>query len=175
MSDQIPMRSASERRDAAKPVLMWLGVYADRAREIVTEIEESREADGLEQVIEARDAADDHLSHYVQHIEKQRAVLEALLEVPEVGLTEDEIVKGAIDRASWHITAGDGVTFSYVNLVAMLTDAVRTAERAALEHWEPADIPSQEFMLRHLGIENELDPAVGMVFIREQYIEKEVI
>ncbi|AWN04705.1 hypothetical protein HOT29_gp087 [Microbacterium phage Squash] len=149
MTDQIPMRSASERRDAARAAVAEYEARSQRLGESVTTTYE-------------------------------RALYSALiplLEVPEVGITEDEIVKGAIDRASWHITAGDGVTFSYVNLVAMLTDAVRTAERAALEHWEPADIPSQEFMLRHLGIDARPARIQGdtRIFIPAQYIEREVI
>ncbi|QED11900.1 hypothetical protein SEA_MASHLEY_84 [Microbacterium phage Mashley] len=174
MTDQIPMRSASERRDAAQPVLMWLGVYADRAREIVTEIEESREADGLEPVIEARDAADDHLSHYVQHIEKQRAVLEALLEVPEVGLTEDELVAEVIAE----FERETGMHYPPAVLVGVrnwVARGIRAGERAALEHWEPADVPSQEFMLRHLGIGyRESVNAPGNLFIPTQHIKKEV-
>ncbi|QIQ63664.1 hypothetical protein SEA_NIKE_83 [Microbacterium phage Nike] len=194
MTDQIPMRSASERRDAAKPVLMWLGVYADRAREVITDIEESREADGIEPVIEARDAADDHLSHYVQHIEKQRAVLEALLEVPEVGITEDEIVAESVAVVLDELDVGGDTVPNVASLDSALRSgwfdgddlesiirriaraAVRRAERAALEHWEPADVPSQEFMLRHLGIEHEsADHVYNMLRIPEQLIMKEVI
>lgn len=171
MTDQIPMRSASERRDAARPVLMWLGVYADRAREIIVDIDGSREAESMDDVFAVRDDADDHLSHYVQHIEKQRAVLEALLEAPEVGVTEDEIVDGLLVE---HDVVGERLESGEVR--ALLIEAVRRAERAALEHWEPADVPSQEFMLRHLGITHrESVHADGTLYIPEQYIEKEVM
>ncbi|QQO39592.1 hypothetical protein SEA_PHABIA_83 [Microbacterium phage Phabia] len=178
MTDQIPMRSASKRRDAAKPVLMWLGVYADRAREVITDIEESREADGIEPVIEARDAADDHLSHYVQHIEKQRAALEALLEVPEVGISERDIVKMASLRLITRLEEIGVVITTNVHAAVdgVLTDTVRLTEQAALEHWEPADVPSQEFMLRHLGIGyQESVNTPSNLFIPGQHIKKEVM
>lgn len=147
MTDQIPMRSASERRDAAAKVV---AEYEGRLAKLGPSIETTYER-------------------------ALYSALTTLLEVPEVGITEDEIVKGAIDRASWHITAGDGVTFSYANLVAMLTDVVREAERAALEHWEPADVPSQEFMLRHLGIIHRPIPENGRIGIPAQSITKEVM
>lgn len=51
-------------------------------------------------------------------------------------------------------------------------------EQYAHERWEPADRPSQEQMLRWLGIENHEEPRIGdttKLRIPTQYIEKEVI
>ncbi|QUE25377.1 hypothetical protein SEA_FIZZLES_83 [Microbacterium phage Fizzles] len=149
MTDQIPMRSASERREAARAVVTE---YEERSRKLGESITTTYE----------------------------RALYSALvplLEVPEVGLTEDEIIAEVIQRSTAHVS-GAGIRYQYDDLVAMLRDAVRTAEQAALEHWEPADVPSQEFMLRHLGIEyedardDEADP--DTIRIRTQYIAKEV-
>lgn len=52
---------------------------------------------------------------------------------------------------------------------------VRAGIQNAHETWEPevALRPTQEQMLRWLGIEHEEDPAVGMLYVREQYIERE--
>lgn len=48
-------------------------------------------------------------------------------------------------------------------------------EQYAHERWEPADRPSQEQMLRWLGIEHEPSFREGHIYIPPQHIEKEVI
>lgn len=146
MTDQIPMRSASERRKAAQAVVTE---YEGRLQKLGPSVETTCER-------------------------ALYSALTPLLEVPEVGLTEDEIIAEAIQRSTAHVS-GAGIRYQYDDLVAMLRDAVRTAERAALEHWEPADIPSQEFMLRHLGIIHRPIPENGRIGIPAQSIEKEVI
>lgn len=175
-TDQIPMRSATERREAAKRVISWLRVQADRAREVINEISDSRGASSMEDVFAARDAADDALEHYVAHIEKQATILDALLEVPEVGISEKDVVDEAIRATPMHVS-DEGLRITYDDLVTMLTNTVRNAERAALEHWEPADVPSQEFMLRHLELDAR--PARNgdneYLFIPAQYLKKEII
>lgn len=161
MTDQIPMRSASERRAAATKVL---AAYDASVRQ-----------------------------DYAANAPALAGELRSLLEVPEVGISEDEIVTESVAVALRELDLGDGVRPSVTNLTRAIRSgwidedglesvirrvaraAARRAERAALEHWEPADIPSQEFMLRHLGIEHEeYDDAGPMLSIPQQYIQKEV-
>lgn len=159
MTDQIPMRSASERRDAAAKAL--------------AQYDASVRAD------------------YAASAPALAGALRSLVEVPEVGLTEREIIDESIARTIAVLDLGDGVRPSIGNLHRAISSgwldeiglelllrsvaqaAAQRAERAALEHWEPADVPSQEFMLRHLGIIHRPVPENGRIGIPAQYIEKD--
>ncbi|QWY80168.1 hypothetical protein SEA_SALLYK_86 [Microbacterium phage SallyK] len=148
MSDQIPMRSASERRDAARGAVAEYEARSQRLGESVTTTYE-------------------------------RALYSALiplLEVPEVGISERDIVKMASLRLITRLEEIGVVITTNVHAAVdgVLTDTVRLTEQAALEHWEPADVPSQEFMLRHLGIIHRPIPENGRIGIPEQFIDKEV-
>ncbi|QNJ55582.1 hypothetical protein SEA_PHINKY_91 [Microbacterium phage Phinky] len=145
MTDQIPMRSASERRDAATKALSELRAGVDGPF-------------GADSGLDSYTLA--AVSALVDRIEP---ALKALLEVPEVGEDEEDLIRSF-----------DSTVFD--NRDEVLRAGIRLGERMGLEHWEPADIPSQEFMLRHLGIEHEeYDDAGPMLSIPQQYIEKEVI
>lgn len=149
MTDQIPMRSASERRDAAQAVL---AEYEGRSQKLGESITTTYER-------------------------ALYSALKALLEVPEVGVTEDEMVAEVIAE----FERETGMYYPPAVLVGVrnwVARGIRAGERAALEHWESADVPSQEFMLRHLGLEyedardDEADP--DTIRIRTQFIAKEV-
>lgn len=162
-ADPIPMRSASERRDAAAKVLVG---FDARTRALGTTVETSFE----------RELVD---------------ALRPLLEVPEVGITEDEIVAESIAVVLGEFDLGGDRQPTVAHLLDAFRSgwldahdtewairrigraAVRSAEQAALEHWESADVPSQEFMLRHLGIEYR---EVGdYIVLDTKRITKEVI
>ncbi len=167
MTDQIPMRSASERRDAAAKAVAR---FDSRTATLDSSVETTMERELV-------------------------AALRPLLEVPEVGLTEDEIVADAVAVVLGELDLGGDRTPSIAHLLDAFRSgwlnaddvesairrigraAVRGAEQAALEHWEPADAPSQEFMLRHLGITARPARISGetRIFIPAQYIEREVI
>lgn len=150
MTDQIPMRSASERREAAARAL---AKFDGRTGVLGRSVETLYE----------RELAD---------------ALRPLLEVPEVGITEDEIVAEEMHwlKVNAELSLDPIGPRAEVIIEDSMHRAVRAAERAALEHWEPADVPSQEFMLRHLGIEHEeYDDAGPMLSIPQQYIQKEVM
>lgn len=149
MTDQIPMRSASERRDAAAKALARFDGRTEALGKSVETLYEHELA----------------------------AALRPFLEVPEVGLTEDEIIDDVIAEFNRE-TGFYSPPAVMVGVRNWLRRGIRAAERAALEHWEPADVPSQEFMLRHLGIDARLARIKGdtaRIFIPAQYIEKEVM
>lgn len=134
MTDQIPMRSASERRDAAAKVV---AKFDDRTAKLDSTVETTLERELV-------------------------AALRLLLEVPEVGVDEEDLIRSF-----------DSTVFD--NRDEVLRAGIRLGERMGLEHWEPADVPSQEFMLRHLGIIHRPIPENGRIGIPAQSIEKEVI
>lgn len=93
-----------------------------------------------------------------------RQLLRALITPPGVGYSEEEIADTIMLTAPL-----DARTSELVIL------GVRAAIQAAHETWEPADVPSQEFMLRHLGIQHEPSYREGHIYIEPQHIETEVI
>lgn len=93
-------------------------------------------------------------------------MIRALITPPAVGESEEAIAERIADAA--------GIDWDQAYDVAL--PAVREAIQSAHESWEPADVPSQEFMLRHLGIEytaGTLDDTI--LHIHAQHIDKEVI
>lgn len=81
-------------------------------------------------------------------------------------------VSESVEQIAANIERVYGGRLSQETLLQM---AVRAGIQSAHETWEPevAQRPSQEQMLRWLGVEHDLDEAVGMLFIQAQYIERE--
>lgn len=103
--------------------------------------------------------------------------LRALITPPGHPLTEEgEAVNDALNRYDWPFH--ERIDISATELADFGTHLFRAGVQAAHETWEPADVPSQEFMLRHLGIRYvdtlnlDGDPIYA---IRAQPLDKEVI
>lgn len=105
--------------------------------------------------------------------EAMAEALRALITPPGVHESEPAIVKRVWDATPAHIS-GEGIRLQADDLFAMLRAAVRAGIQAAHETWEGSDWPSQEMMLRWLGIEYD-EHADGTLHIREQSIAMEVI
>ncbi|MBT2484803.1 MULTISPECIES: hypothetical protein [unclassified Microbacterium] len=100
--------------------------------------------------------------------------LEALITPPGVHDSERSLARDLITKTPAHVS-GQGIRFQYDDLMEMLMSAIRAGIQYAHERWEPADHPSQEMMLRWLGITHEESVREHEAwFIPEQYIEKEV-
>ncbi|QIG59091.1 hypothetical protein SEA_RUBYRALPH_83 [Microbacterium phage RubyRalph] len=149
MTENIAQTSASERRAHALKVLTEHG---------------------------ARDAQPDDPGSVAQ----LTLALRSLLEAPGIGMPE--LVRDfeqRITEQGWISVLGQEVTYSekpHARIIEGYRLGLVDGEQYAHERWEPADRPSQEQMLRWLGIEfEEYDDAGPMLSIPQQYIEKEAI
>ena len=95
-------------------------------------------------------------------------VLRSLITPPPVGESEEN----AVDRilAEWWRAHDYRIHIEHAMILAY-----RAGIQSAHESWEPADVPSQEFMLRHLGITYSQSTTFGALHIPEQLIDLEVI
>lgn len=112
--------------------------------------------------------------------ERLAASLRALITPPAVGESEDRIVAEQLHwlKVNASIALIDFDSRGETLIENALRQAARSAIQSAHESWEPADVPSQEFMLRHLGIryeESMFSDNAHQFFIPSQYIDKEVI
>lgn len=105
--------------------------------------------------------------------------LRSLLSLPPADQdAEDAIIQDAIDTAFDRMTDDD---FTEDRVLDALRACAESAVAASIQHahetWEPADIPSQEFMLRNLGIKHKEIESEGQmrISIRPQWIKKEEI
>lgn len=94
--------------------------------------------------------------------------LRALITPPSVGESDEAIAERIADE---HLLDTDCYADKAVH--PALLAAVRAGIQSAHETWEPADRPSQEMMLRWLGIEHVVGLAV--IAIPHQFIDKEEI
>lgn len=149
MTENIPQTSASERVEAARKL-------ADHLEQMMTTAQWMPASEGIQAV----------------------HVLRALVTPPAVGESETEIANASLrwynDNFGHTIASIDGFGTAQ-HITAMVMHAVRTAIQSAHESWEPADVPSQEFMLRHLGITYSQSTTFGALHIPEQLIDLEVI
>lgn len=143
MTEHIPQTSASDRYEAARKALQ---MFDDRTARLSSTIETPFERALAE-------------------------ALRALIAPPGVHESEEDIVQTVIQNAPAHVS-GQGIRFQYDDLIAMIQAAIRAGIEYAHERWEPADRPTQEQMLRWLGIEHQT-LSYGQIHIDEQYIEKE--
>lgn len=148
MSENIPQTSASERVEAAQRAIMWLSVQLDEARATVEEIEESRDAHDVQGMIDARDSADNLLQHLLAHGQKQLDAIRALITPPDARESEEAIAQRVSREAT---DFPDGVP-SEDDVRRLIIRGIRAGIQSAHESWEPSDRPSQEMMLRWLGI-----------------------
>ncbi|WP_406245850.1 hypothetical protein ACI7YT_12480 [Microbacterium sp. M] len=175
MSENIPQTSASERVEAAQRAIMWLSVQLDEARATVEEIEESREADNVQDKIDARDSADNLLQHLLRHGQAQLDALRALITPPSVGESEEAIAERVIAAFP---PPYSGTGYGHGELVEFGIAMLRAGIQSAHESWEPADRPSQEMMLRWLELDYEEstdDEGEPSVYVHGQHIEREEI
>ena len=95
-------------------------------------------------------------------------VLRSLITPPPVGESEEN----AVDRilAEWWRAHDYRIHIEHAMILAY-----RAGIQSAHESWEPADVPSQEFMLRHLGLRYSDAGRPTHIHIPFQNIEKEVI
>lgn len=91
--------------------------------------------------------------------------LEALITPPGTPLTQASIDHAA-DIAETHGYDSNGVTEAVL-------EGIEYGIQYAHERWEPADVPSQEFMLRHLGLRYGPAGRPTHIHIPFQNIEKE--
>lgn len=154
MTDTIPQTSASDRYEAAR---ILLAAWDEAA---TPDANGCHDAGGFASRKNAR----------------IRLTLRALIIPPGHPLTvESEAVNDAVNRYDWPFH--ERIEISATELADMGTHLFRAGVQAAHESWEPADVPSQEFMLRHLGIEHEEQTTAGgreVIFVYQQDIEKEV-
>lgn len=146
MTENVPQTSASDRIEAARKALEWYDDQSEAGGGIV--------AGGLA-------VAD---------------ALRALITPPSVGESEATIAGRVLDDY-FTLTYEEMVTDSSGETVyAALMAAARAGIQSAHERWEPADRPSQEQMLRWLGVTAEESVRDhDALFIPEQYIEREEI
>lgn len=152
MSEHIEQTSASDRHAAAREALDRLSRMPLRHEVVLIDEPVRRHA---------------YIKGYEIAVEEMRAELDtlrALITPPNVHESEHDMVM-EIARAYYPHARGTAYEAA--------ARGVRAGIQYAHERWEPADRPSQEQMLRWLGIEHELDRSVGMLYIREQYIERE--
>lgn len=151
MTTNIPQTSASERQEAAR-----------KALEVWTQASTTRGVP-LSQAIHGVVAA-----------------LRALITPPGIHESEEQLAiewrERLMERGSIEVIGETGLYSkeSGVYEAEIFRLGVRAGIQAAHESWEPADVPSQEFMLRRLGIDYE-EHRESLLFIPEQSIEKEVI
>lgn len=100
--------------------------------------------------------------------------LRALITPPGVGESEEAIANRLIEEVMDYARSGwlDGRELAMAGLLY----GIRAGIQSAHESWEPADRPSQEMMLRWLGIKAERALHQDtLLFIPDQHIEKEVM
>lgn len=104
--------------------------------------------------------------------------LRSLIEPPAVG-NESVAKQIAADHFAGYAPANLPTDLTWEHLAQSFGQvsvaAFAAGVQSAHESWEPADVPSQEFMLRHLGIEHSPSFREGYIYIEPQHIEKEVI
>jgi len=106
------------------------------------------------------------------------AIIEGLVTPPSVGEGEETIAERVLAKLPNGLIQTDGsLRFDPEALVLLVETAVRAAIQSAHETWEPADRPSQEQMLRWLGVDARPARIKGdvRVFLPAQYIEREEI
>ena len=157
MTDYIPQTGASKRYEAARKIIAAhdaaVDAYAD-----ATDMDEAYAAEAR-----MEDATSDAVG-----------ILRALITPPSVGETEEQIVNRIMSEHGYHDPRTNSPESSLARDVARA--AVRAGIQAAHETWEPADVPSQEQMLRWLGIKaGKTVNGDDAYFIPAQYIEREAI
>jgi hypothetical protein len=108
------------------------------------------------------------------------AALRALITPPSVGESEEAIVEDFATRlreqGAIEILGQDAVfraTDHHGQSVTAFRQGVRAGIQSAHETWEPADRPSQEMMLRWLGLDYTIDGDV--IVVHRKNIEREEI
>lgn len=147
MTEYIPQTSASERIEAARKAIRVFDAAVDSIAD-ATDLDEHEQGEAR-----AERAALDCV-----------AALRALITPPPVGETEEQIAERIVREKN------DGWDWD----MDIALKAVRAGIQSAHLTWEPADHPSQEMMLRWLGLTTERDD-YGELYIPAQRIEKEVI
>lgn len=151
MTEYIEQTSASDRYEAARKIIAAhdaaVDAYAD--------------ATNLDEAMAAEARMENATSDAVK-------ALRALITPPSVGESEHEMAL-EIAKAYWPTARGT----AYEAAVR----GIRAGIQYAHERWEPADHPSQEQMLRWLGLEYTEHAYGGVtdLIIEEQSIEKEEI
>lgn len=150
LTTNIPQTSASERVETAQKALAtWDDIYDGVPADMI-----EREADAVANA------------------------LRALITPPAVG--DESIAKRiAAEHYAGYAPANLPADLSWEHLAQSFGEVAVAAFRAGIqsahESWEPADVPSQEFMLRHLGIRYGDAGRPTHIHIPFQNIEKEVI
>jgi hypothetical protein len=151
MTENIPWTSASERQKAARKVLANFDGRTAALGPSVETLEERRLADALRALI-----------------------------TPPITPTEDDLprvysaARAAANREFASLgVQGYGADAHEVALRAVFDAGIQSAH----ESREPADVPSQEFMLRHLGLDYRTswdDEGEPSFYLTGQHIERQV-
>lgn len=98
-------------------------------------------------------------------------MLRELVKGPTITTSADKAVDDLLDRCN-----PNGEDVGPGELAYAVSEAFDAGIQYAHERWEPADVPSQEFMLRHLGLDYEDardDEGEDALRIRTQFLAKE--
>lgn len=102
------------------------------------------------------------------------AAIRALITPPGSPLTvESEAVNDAVNAYDWPFH--EHIDISATELADFGTQLFRAGVQSAHETWEPADVPSQEMMLRWLGLRYSDAGRPTHIHIPFQTIEKEEV
>lgn len=122
----------------------------------------------LTQIRDAQTSASERIERAKAALAEYVSASEDVADILREFITPPEVAHEGVAEAATNIEKAYG---GRLDLGLLLQMAVRAGIQIAHESWEPADKPSQEQMLRWLGI--EYDETDGVLFIPDQHIDRE--
>jgi hypothetical protein len=149
---------------------------AERMTEYHEQTSASDRIEAARKVLTDYDEHDEPRSLHERRMREYRlaSALRALITPPATSDSEEDVADRIVTAFPSPYTPSVG--YSYGELVELAITAYRAGIQSAHESWESADVPSQEFMLRYLGLDywdGYADDGSNAWKIPAQSIEKE--